>query len=310
MSRKRLLDRLISDLDVHVAPFALCAVSTGWCLDLPGPSEVMLHFVLQGEGTLRGPNSEASPLEPYSLAVVPPGTVHGLELIGATQHGREVEGSREPGHLTRIVAGSFDTAELLVACGIVRVNFGEALGLFDHLRDVLVVNLSDVPQVHTGFRGILDEQAEPGLGSETVTAALMSQCLVWLLRKLHTDDDCPLPWLAALEEPRLARVIDRITENPAANHTVESLADTAGMSRSAFALHFTTAFKRSPMNLVHHIRMQRAAQFLRQGGMSVDEVADRVGFSSRSHFSRSFKQHTGLSPRAYSRSGQPSSASA
>ncbi len=310
MSQERLLDRLVSALDVHVAPFAVCAVSAGWCLDLPGPSEVLLHFVLQGQGTLRGPNEKASALEPYFLAVVPPGAVHGLELTDATQHGRRVEEPREPGHLTRIMAGSFESAELLVACGLVRVRFGESLGLFDHLRDVLVVDLSDVPQVHAAFRGILEEQSQRSLGTETVTTALMSQSLVWFLRKLYTDDGCPLPWLAALEDPRLANAIDRIVENPAANHTVESLAENAGMSRSAFASHFATAFNRSPMNLVHHIRMQRAAQLLRQGGISVDEVADRIGFASRSHFSRSFKRHTGFSPRAYRQGERHSSASA
>jgi AraC-like DNA-binding protein len=300
MSQERLLDRLISALDVHVAPFALCAVSTGWCLDLPGSSEVMIHFVLQGRGTLRGPEGDGSTLDPYFLAVVPPGAVHGLELAGATEHGREIQESREPGHLTRVVAGTFENAELLVACGLVHVRFGESLGLFDHLREVLVVDMSDVSQVHTAFRGVLEEQSRPGLGSEKVTAALMSQCLVWLLRKLRTDDDCPLPWLAALEDGRLARAIDRIMESPGSKHSVESLAELAGMSRSAFAQHFGDAFNRSPMNMVHHIRMQRAAQLLRQGGMSVDEVADRVGFSSRSHFSRSFKRHTGTSPSAYS----------
>jgi AraC family transcriptional activator of mtrCDE len=306
MSQERLLDRLVSDLNVHVAPFAICAVSAGWCLDLPGPSEVMLHFVLHGQGALRSPNAPVSTLQTCFLAVVPPGTVHELELVGATDHGRVIEEPVHPGQLTRIVAGSFESAELLVACGLVRVQFGDSLGLFDHLREVLVVDLSDVPQVQAAFQGILDEQAQPGLGSATVTAALMSQGLVWMLRKLGTDDGCPLPWLAALEDERLARVVDRIIEEPEASHTVESLADVAGMSRSAFAAHFAEAFNRPPMNLVHHIRMQRAAQLLRQSGISVDEVADRVGFSSRSHFSRSFKRHTGLSPSEYSQGRQAS----
>jgi len=73
----------------------------------------------------------------------------------------------------------------------------------------------------------------------------------------------------------------------------------AAMSRSAFSERFTAAFGLPPMSLVHHIRMQRAARLLRQGGQSIDEVAGRVGFSSRSHFSRAFKAHTGHSPAAF-----------
>ncbi len=71
------------------------------------------------------------------------------------------------------------------------------------------------------------------------------------------------------------------------------------MSRSAFAERFPVAFGRSPMSLVQHVRMQRAYQLLRQNGsLSIDEVAGRVGHSSRSHFSRAFKRHHGVSPAA------------
>jgi AraC family transcriptional activator of mtrCDE len=73
----------------------------------------------------------------------------------------------------------------------------------------------------------------------------------------------------------------------------------AAMSRSTFAERFTEAFGRTPMTLVHHARMQRATHLLRLGRLSIDEVANRVGFSSRSHFSHSFKTHTGFTPAAY-----------
>jgi len=83
------------------------------------------------------------------------------------------------------------------------------------------------------------------------------------------------------------------------DHTVDSLAKAAAMSRSAFAERFAAAFERSPMSLVHHVRMQRAHQLLTQNGsLSIEEVANRVGYSSRSHFSRAFKNHHGVSPTA------------
>jgi AraC-like DNA-binding protein len=81
-----------------------------------------------------------------------------------------------------------------------------------------------------------------------MTAALMTQCLVYLFRRLVSEPGGALPWLIALEDARLARAIDRILEDPSADHTVDSLADTASMSRSAFAEHFVAAFGRSPMN--------------------------------------------------------------
>lgn len=76
-----------------------------------------------------------------------------------------------------------------------------------------------------------------------------------------------------------------------------SLADVAAMSRSAFAERFTAVFGRPPMALVKDVRMRRAAGLLRADPtLSVDEVASRVGFSSRSHFSRSFEACYGAPP--------------
>ena len=109
-----------------------------------------------------------------------------------------------------------------------------------------------------------------------------------------------MPWLMALQDERLGRVIDMILDAPGAEYAVDSMADTAAMSRSAFAEHFAESFGRSPMSFVNHVRMQHAAQLLGQeSSLSIDDVAGRVGFSSRSHFSQAFKKHCGVSPTEY-----------
>jgi transcriptional regulator GlxA family with amidase domain len=186
---------------------------------------------------------------------------------------------------------------MIVACGLVKVRYGAVLGLFDELKDVLVEDLSDIPQVRSAFKDILAEQSDGRPGSEAMKAALMSQCIVYLFRRLCETGTCSLPWLAALEDERLARVLDRILQNPADPHTVESLAEVASMSRSTFAETFASAFGLPPMSMVRQIRMERAWKLLEQGdAMPMTTIARRVGFSSRSHFSRTFKRHFGVSP--------------
>ena len=320
-NQSMLLDRLFSNLEVHVEHFALCMLSDGWRMRLPGASEVMLHFVLRGVGAIRVPSGEAHRVVTGSLVIVPRGAEHDLESEGEPQHELVVPGPRagqgdpeadsaEPAEryipvatggeaAPRIIAGSVESTDLIVACGLVRVYYGASLGLFDRLPELLIVDPSDSLQLTPAFEGILEEQAQADPGSDAVTSALMTQCLVRVLRKICQDSDCPLPWLAAVEDARLARALDVILKDVGANHSVELLADTAAMSRSSFSERFTAAFGLPPMSMVHHLRMQRAARLLRQGGQSIDEVADRVGFSSRSHFSRAFKAHTGLSPAAF-----------
>ncbi len=290
-------DKVLSNLNIHVEPFALCLLSEGWRLRLPGPPKVLLHFVLKGSGAVLGPEEDRHPLVPSSLSVVPVGAVHALESSGAVQKERRIEAPPKGEPICRLIAGSPEEPSLIVACGLLSVEYGQALGLFDRLREVLAIDLSHTPEVESAFQGILAEQSRPGTGSAAITASFMTQCLVHLFRQLAKQG--PLPWLMALEDERLGKALDKMLDDPGVDHTVESLAEVAGMSRSTFAERFNDAFGRSPMSLVHQVRMQRAALLLQQRELSIEEVANRSGFSSRSHFSHVFKEHHGVSPATF-----------
>lgn len=292
------LDKLLTNLSVEVAPFALCHISDGWRLRLPQPPVPLLHFVLCGKGALLGNTGAAQPIGPSWFAVVPPGCNHALQSGEPIEHEEEIDPPPDGSPVCRLLAGPRDDASLVVACGLVTVEYGRAFSLFDHLKDVVSADLSGVSAVKSAFDAILDEQAGIDPGSTTLTKALMMQCLVHFFRRIGSSGS--LPWLAALEDERLGRVIDQILEDPAAHHTVDSLADTASMSRSAFAERFTAAFDRSPMALVQHVRMQHAAQLLRgDSNLSIDSVAARSGYSSRSHFTAAFQKHHGISPKDF-----------
>jgi len=295
-----LLDKLLTNLTVEVEPFALCQINAGWRLRLPGPPRPLLHFVLKGTGAVRDPHEDAQPLAPLWLSVVPVGARHALECGGSVQNEVRIDAPPAGEPVCRFNAGAPESAELVVACGLVSVGYGPSVSLFDHLKQVLSVDLSDRPEVGAAFRRILAEQTQAGPGSIAMTKALMTECLVHLFRRLAADPGGSLPWVTALEDPRLGRAIDRMLEKPAADYTVDSLAETASMSRSAFAERFTAAFGRSPMNLLKHIRMQHAAHLLRRDAtLSVDDVAARVGYSSRSHFSEAFRKHHGSAPTEF-----------
>ena len=267
-------------------------------MDLPGPPDVMLHFMLKGEGVVRGPRGRPQSIPARSLIVVPRGAKHALESARSVQHEQKIvpppEGIPVPAQL---VAGSADYPDLMIACGLIKVHYGEALGLFDHLREVLVVDLSGVPEVPRLFDDLLAEEAGSGPGSKLMKACLMTQCLVYLLRRLEQDGDGQLPWLAAIEHPQLGRALDEMLDHPGRHHTVDSLADVAAMSRSAFAEQFHVAFGVPPMRMLRSIRLQRAAQLLRvDQTLSIDAISHRVGFASRSYFSAAFKKEYGVSP--------------
>ena len=295
-----LLDKLLDNVIVRVEPFATCLLSSGWRLNLPGPPDAMFHFVMQGSGILRGPAGETYQLDRFSLGVVPKGIKHTLECGDDVRSELTIEEPPSEEGVVRLVAGSPSSAELRVACGTVNVTYGDSLGLFQRLREIIVVDLAGYPQVRLAFEGILTEQGDASQGSVALTRALMTQCIVYLLRHLSDGSDGRVPWLAGLEDPNLTRAVDLILECPEAPHTVDSLSEMAIMSRSVFAERFRTTFGCTPISFVHDIRLRRAAKILENRRvMSIQQVARQVGFNSRSHFSAAFKDHFGMSPAAF-----------
>jgi AraC-like DNA-binding protein len=299
ISRSSILERYLANLSIKVEPFAVCQLDRGWRLSLPGPPCAMLHFVVRGEGWVTCKDGTHKRIGENWVIVIPTGTAHSLETKENCIHELTIPRIPDDPPVHYIFAGDSGPLEMTVGCGTLNVRYGEALGLFDHLTELLIIDLSEVSGMSNLFKIMMDEQANESPGKPVIQGAIMTQLLVYMLRTLGEQSDSNLAWLNALDDPRLARAIDHILDDPSALHTVESLADVACMSRSSFSKHFHDAFSSSPMALVNHVRMERAAKMLCTGQASIEQIAQRVGFSSRSHFSRAFKSHTGVPPASY-----------
>ena len=81
--------------------------------------------------------------------------------------------------------------------------------------------------------------------------------------------------------------------------TVEELAREAGISRSYLYRAFQAEYHCSPSAYLTGLRMERAAELLRRGGLSVGAVAASVGYEDAFYFSRVFKREKGMSPSDY-----------
>jgi len=109
---------------------------------------------------------------------------------------------------------------------------------------------------------------------------------------------------ALFDDVRLGRAVAAILNRPAADHSVTSLAKEAGMSRSGFAREFKEALNLTPMEFVARVRLSVAHRLLLTTGIPVEGIASTVGFNSRSHFSRLFRERYGMDPSGVRRSGR------
>lgn len=86
---------------------------------------------------------------------------------------------------------------------------------------------------------------------------------------------------------RLRGGLDAIHQSPAKHWSLNELAVASAMSRSLFASTFRKVSAWTPMQYLTWWRMQLAWEQL-EAGLSVVEVADKVGYKSQAGFSRAF----------------------
>ncbi|MDP4194978.1 MAG: ATP-binding protein [Bacteroidota bacterium] len=86
------------------------------------------------------------------------------------------------------------------------------------------------------------------------------------------------------------------------NFSVESFADIIGMHRVSLYNKIKSLTNLSPREFFTMIRLKRAAQLLRESGMTITEIAYQVGFKDPSHFSKLFKKQFGASPKEFAKS--------
>jgi AraC-like DNA-binding protein len=294
------LDRLLVTLAVRLHAFALCEIKRGWRLRFAPMEGITIHYVLNGRGTLRVGDNPLLPFEPQTIMIVPAQIQQTLgdhresgKEASAEEHCTVVDDG-----LVTFTAGD-GSRDTLVICGTISATYGGALGLFDQLHGPLAEDLSGERQVRYAFEALSAEVAKPTVGTQALAESLMKQCLILLLRRHLFRKSIGSPVFAALQDRRLARAIIEILERPAAKHTVDSLAASAGMSRSTFAERFAEAFGQAPIEFVQRVRLRLGAQLLSTTDLPIKVIASSVGYSSRSYFSRAFRAAYGADPTAF-----------
>lgn len=301
--RKQTLDEILDLFDVRLDAFSMCGIQDGWSIMVPPLEKVVVHFVLQGEGSVDW-DQESLPIGPGSMIIVPanlPKRISGRAPVTNVVPMDDVCPMADGIVQYR---GYSEQADLVLGCGTVSASLAGGIELFNLIKQPLVERCPD-PSIRSLFDAIARELSRPAAGTRTVISTLMKQILVDLLRRHLRRRRATSPLYLPLMNQQLGSVILAVVAKPQEHHTVEALANTAGMSRSAFTRNFLRSYGRSPMAFVQSVRLRKAAKLLRGTSLPVKSVAIDVGFSSRSHFSRAFSAEFGLDPTAFRQVEEP-----
>jgi AraC family transcriptional activator of mtrCDE len=239
-------------------------------------------------------------LVPHTLVITPPKKPFHIEVAARTgaKTVNVVEAQWEPRFgepIQRFVAGGVDTMVRLI-CGYFRATFGTSIDLFAGLSTPIVERFEPADELGSKLQAALAEISGRQVGMQAMTTAILKQVLVMLVRRSLNSTSVWFERFGILSDRQIALAFADMVARPSADHSVMSLAQKAGLSRSAFMARFVRAIGCSPMAALRQMRMKRAADMLAARTFSVEQIARAVGYRSCSSFLRAFRQVHGYVP--------------
>ena len=299
------LDRLMAGLDVSYLMLTECLVSSGNRLQLREINIPGMHYNLSGHGRLLVEGMSPIELQPHTLVILPPRRP--IRLEAANSRGQftnlnhvDCKAQIQPGStLQRFVAGDANAPEIVLICGYFKASYGSSVDIFDRMDGPIVESFTAEDHLDQKLKDAVAELISQEVGSGAMSAALMKQVLVSVLRRSLASQNLWVEQLSVLKDPQVARAFADMVARPGLPHTVLSLCHASGLSRSAFMVRFRETFGVSPMAVLRQIRMRHAAMLLEADTLSIDQIAGACGYASRSSFFRAFQKSLGSDPSRF-----------
>src|ERR1700745_1414509 len=228
-----------------------------------------LHVLKKGRLKITRPDARQMVIDTPSILFFPRPRLHRL-------HGPEEEG-----------------AELV--CATIEFGAGMLNPLISSLPEPLVIPLDVLPELAPTLQLLFSEVFSGLPGRQAAIDRLFEYLFVLLIRSAMNAHLIDSGVLMGLSDPRLGRAIEVMHKHPETSWSLEQLAQSAGMSRARFALHFRQVVGMTPFDYLTNWRLGIAQTMLRKGS-SLKLIAAAVGYANATALTRVFTQHFGISP--------------
>ena len=304
------LSEVVRSIRLRGNVYARWELTAPWGMALPGGEFAAFHLVEEGECRLATPDGRSDVVRGGELVVLFDGAAHALSdrLGRATTPIEELVPRQPPG--TGVCRHGGGGKKTRLVCGKFSIEGRRGSG-FNALPPL--VRLDGTGAAGRTIRLLASEVASDRPGTAALVERLSEVLVVQVLREVVDGLRAPggqAGWLRGVEDEHVWAALGLIHSAPASAWTVGALARRVGLSRTVFAERFRSLVGESPMAYARGYRQQLAERWLREGRLSVSEIAARVGYSSTAAFDRAFRRQTGNSPAATrpGRRGRPGDA--
>lgn len=130
-----------------------------------------------------------------------------------------------------------------------------------------------------------------------LAVAISEQFMCDRMRGEYDKQRVPLRLLIGCDQPKLTEAVELMEANLEELLNLDDLASLVGVSRRQLERLFKKYLGCVPRRYYLDLRLKKARQLLLQTAGSISEIAIACGFVSASHFSKSYREMFGLSPR-------------
>lgn len=176
-----------------------------------------------------------------------------------------------------------------------------------HIPVILLTAMATVENqvegLDTGADAYVTKPFEPTYLLALIKSQLKNREKVRSLLNRSTQTDKISPDILSPQDKEFMTELYRLMESELSNPELDvaRMTELMKISRTKFYYKVKGLTGQNPSVFFKTYKLNRAAEFLREGKYSVSEIADMTGFSTLSHFSTSFKKQFGAAPSEYGR---------
>ncbi|MBR9914399.1 MAG: helix-turn-helix transcriptional regulator [Algicola sp.] len=172
--------------------------------------------------------------------------------------------------------------------------------IFDMLRDYLFEcshNLNITEQLRSIRNISMSECVSSVLQLQSRYQLILSQHIEQMYHETYTNRESYD--ISRHEIQKIRAITEHIIDNPGLNHSQDNICSQFFISQSKLQSGFKAVHNHTVSNFTRKVRLDKAQELLINSDLNVSEIVYTIGFTSRSYFSKIFKQHFGCNPTAY-----------
>lgn len=289
------LGNVLETLRFRGSIFFCSELAAPWGMLLPSNGLPRFHISLLGDCFVGAEETDSVKIQSNEIIMLPDGKSHWI----ADQQGCKLTPSENAGEACELGNPLFQQGEITnrLICGLVHFDQELSHPIFDSLPEILhfpkleptdpiwiTVTLIDAEMHRTQNQGgpIVDRLAEV--------------LLLQLFNDYANKNEETTGFLAALHDRRVNQALMLIHREPNFDWTLTSLGERTGMSRATLIRKFVNAIGVTPMEYIMNWRIMKAYNLIKYSNMTLEQIAESVGYASARTLSKAFKRHYDCTP--------------